>query len=108
MVSTDLPLTAVIGRTQERVATPSTCTVQAPHNAIPQPHFVPIIPSTSRITHSNGVSSSTSTILAAPLIVTVVVIYRSSDFKRKCERASQLKRPAPKTTNWRRSHAQDK
>lgn len=36
----------------------------------------------------------------APLIVTVVVIYRSSDFKRKCECASQLKRPAPKTTTW--------
>jgi hypothetical protein len=27
---------------------PSTCTVQAPHSAAPQPNFVPVMPSTSR------------------------------------------------------------
>ena len=31
---------------QERVAVPSMCTVQAPQSAIPQPSFVPVIPST--------------------------------------------------------------
>jgi hypothetical protein len=37
------------------------CTVQAPQSAIPQPNFVPVIPSTSRNTHNRGVSPSTST-----------------------------------------------
>src|SRR5882762_6946075 len=38
-----LPATAEIGKTHDRVATPSTCTVQAPHSAIPQPNFVPVM-----------------------------------------------------------------
>ena len=37
-----------IGVMHERVATPSICTVQAPHSAMPQPNFVPVMPSTSR------------------------------------------------------------
>ena len=41
-----------IGVMQERVGTPSTCTVQAPHSAMPQPNFVPVMPSTSRNTQS--------------------------------------------------------
>src|SRR5262245_32595150 len=52
---------------QERTATPSTWTVQAPHNAIPQPNFVPVMPSTSRSTQSSGVSPSTSTPCVPPL-----------------------------------------
>src|SRR3954470_1517239 len=59
------------GVTQERVATPSRCTVQAPHRAIPQPNFVPVIPSTSRNTHSKGVSPSTSTLCVVPLTLMV-------------------------------------
>ena len=47
---------------QERVAAPSMCTVQAPHSAIPQPNFVPVMPSTSRKTQSSGKSPSTSTL----------------------------------------------
>jgi hypothetical protein len=42
------------------MATPSMCTVQAPHWAMPQPNLVPVKPSVSRSTHSNGVSGSTS------------------------------------------------
>jgi co-chaperonin GroES (HSP10) len=56
-----------IGVTQERVGAPSTCTVQAPHNVIPQPNFVPVNPSTSRSTQSNGVSPWTSTERSIPL-----------------------------------------
>jgi hypothetical protein len=33
---------------QERVATPSTCTVQAPQSAMPQPNFVPVMPTAKR------------------------------------------------------------
>src|SRR5580693_9432864 len=52
---------------QERIGLPSIWTVQAPHSAMPQPNFVPVMPSTSRSTHSSGVSPSTSTDLTAPL-----------------------------------------
>ena len=60
-----------IGVMQERVATPSTCTVQAPHSAMPQPNFVPVMPSTSRSTQSSGVSPSTSTLCGIPLMLMV-------------------------------------
>src|SRR5262245_919914 len=53
---------------QVRVAAPSTCMVQAPHSAWPQPNLVPVMPSTSRSTHSSGVSPSTSTSWGVPLI----------------------------------------
>ena len=52
---------------QERAGAPSICTVQAPHSAMPQPNLVPVRPSTSRNTHSSGVSSSTSTLCVFPL-----------------------------------------
>ena len=52
----------------ERVGRPPTCTVQAPHMPMPQPNFVPVRPIMSRMTHSSGVSSSTSTETARPLI----------------------------------------
>jgi hypothetical protein len=32
--------------------TPSTCTAQAPQSAMPQPNFVPVMPSTSRNTRA--------------------------------------------------------
>jgi hypothetical protein len=47
---------------QERVASPSMCTVQAPHKAMPHPNFVPVIPSVSRKTHSSGMLGLTSTV----------------------------------------------
>jgi hypothetical protein len=37
-------------------------TVQAPQSAMPQPNFVPVMPSTSRSTQSSGVSPATSTV----------------------------------------------
>src|SRR6476646_10470451 len=59
------------GVTQDRVAAPSTCTVQAPQSAMPQPNFVPVMPSTSRNTQRRGVSPSTSTVRSTPLTLIV-------------------------------------
>src|ERR1700752_449915 len=58
---------------QERTGLPSMCTVQAPHCAMPQPYFVPVIPSISRSTHNNGMSSGASKVLLSPLILSVVM-----------------------------------
>src|ERR1700726_4421002 len=69
MLSTDV--------TQERAGAPSTCTVQAPHSAMPQPNFVPVMPSTSRSTHSKGVSPSTSTERFAPFILSMKAMCHS-------------------------------
>src|SRR2546422_10467076 len=69
MVVIVLPATALAGVTQERIAWPSSCTVHAPQSALPQPNLVPVMPSTSRSTHSIGVSSSTSTVRETPLTV---------------------------------------
>src|SRR4030088_1453978 len=66
-----------IGVMQERVATPSTCTVQAPHSAMPQPNFVPVMPSTSRRTQSNGVSPSTSALCMFSLTLMVKAMMSS-------------------------------
>src|ERR1051325_5632954 len=58
------------GVTQDFTATPSTCTVQTPHWAIPQPNLVPVRLRTSRITQSRGISGSArSTVCFLPLIV---------------------------------------
>jgi hypothetical protein len=46
---------------------PLTITVHAPRSAMPQPNFVPVMPSTSRKTQRSGVSPSTSTLCTLPL-----------------------------------------
>ena len=61
-------LTELTGVMQARRGTPSMCTVHAPHIAIPHPNFVPVSARMSRRTQRSGVSSSTSTVCAAPLI----------------------------------------
>src|SRR6266699_1730296 len=73
MVVIFLPATVDTGVTQERVAAPSTCTVQAPHWAMPQPNLVPVIHRLSRRTQSSGVSAGTSTRRVLPLIVRVIM-----------------------------------
>src|SRR3954451_4443277 len=65
--------TALTGSEQERVAAPSIWTVQAPHWAMPQPYFVPVMPSCSRITHSSGVAGSTSTVWTVPLTLSLAI-----------------------------------
>src|SRR5256884_9084681 len=69
MVVIFLPSTALSGSEHERIGTPLTCTVQAPHCAMPQPYLVPVRPTCSRMTHSRGVVGSTSTSWDLPLIV---------------------------------------
>src|SRR5689334_1123316 len=64
---------------QERVAVPSTCTVQAPHSAMPQPNLVPVMPSTSRNTQSSGVSLSTSTRCVVPFTLMLTAMASASD-----------------------------
>src|SRR4051812_12793118 len=78
MVVTSEPCRLSTVVTQDRVATPSTCTVQAPHWAMPQPNLVPVMPSTSRSTQSSGVSSSTSTLWVLPLILMVKAMLSSN------------------------------
>src|SRR4051812_17658087 len=73
MVVIFLPAASETGIEQERVATPSTCTVQAPHCAMPQPYFVPVRPTCSRITHSSGVVGSTSMLCDCPLMVSATM-----------------------------------
>src|ERR1700716_2246145 len=76
MVVTARPCTAPTGSMQERTGLPSTCTVQAPHCAMPQPNFVPVSPSMSRRTQSSGMSAGASKVFCSPLIVRVVAIKR--------------------------------
>src|SRR5579871_6259973 len=74
MVVTDLPETKETGMAQERTASPSICTVQAPQAAMPQPNLVPVIFRCSRSTHKSGVlASAIVTSLRSPLTVIVSV-----------------------------------
>src|SRR6202008_1736518 len=70
MVVIFFPAAALTGKEQERTGAPSTCTVHAPHCATPQPYFVPVRPTCSRIAHSSGGLSSTSTLYVLPLMDT--------------------------------------
>src|SRR5215831_15417481 len=45
------------------------CTVHAPHSCIPQPNFVPVMPSVSRNTQSRGICGTTSTVCCFPFRV---------------------------------------
>src|SRR5437016_2550428 len=73
MVVIFLPAAAATGVTHERVGWPSSCTVQAPHSAMPQPNFVPVRPTTSRSTHRIGMSDGTSTVTSRPLMFRVAM-----------------------------------
>src|SRR6202158_3977301 len=73
MVVTRLAPTALTPVTHERMGCPSRCTVHAPHKAMPQPNLVPVRPSVSRSTHSNGMSGSTSTSVSLPLTLSLII-----------------------------------
>src|SRR5206468_12343692 len=73
MVVICFPVAAATGVTQERIGRPSTCTVQAPHSAMPQPNLVPVRPITSRSTHKSGMSAGTSTVRTLPLMLNVTM-----------------------------------
>ena len=55
------------GVMQARTASPPTCTVHAPHWAIPQPYLVPVRRRSSRKTQSSGVSGVDVTSRELPL-----------------------------------------
>ena len=67
------------GSWQDRTGLPSASTVQAPHWATPQPYFVPVSPSSSRSTHSRGVSGGELTFTGRPFTSTVVAMAVSAD-----------------------------
>src|SRR5215469_11792384 len=73
IVVTLRPATAEVGVTHERTAAPSTCTVQAPHTAMPQPYLVPVRLSDSRRTQRRGISGGTSTCRGLPLTVNEIM-----------------------------------
>src|SRR5476651_1881513 len=58
---------------QDRITSPLMCTEQAPHWATPQPYFVPVRPTCSRITHKSGVSGSTCTLCTRPLMLSLAM-----------------------------------
>src|ERR1700678_2974697 len=75
-----------IGSRHERTGSPSICTVQAPHCAIPQPNFVPVSPITSRNAHRSGVSAATSKVCRCPLtsiVIDILASHSRSATKRK-------------------------
>src|SRR3979409_1357548 len=73
MVVIFLPAAAETGVEHERTGLPLMCTVQAPHCAMPQPNLVPVSPSSSRITHSSGVSAGCSELTSLPLTTNLVI-----------------------------------
>src|SRR5260221_1099248 len=73
MVVIFLPTAAESGVEQDRAGWPFTCTVQAPHNAMPQPYLVPVMLRWSRRTQRRGVSGSASTDTPLPLTFRVVI-----------------------------------
>src|SRR5512143_425219 len=73
MVVIFLPCASPTGVWHDRWALPSTCTVQEPHMPMPQPYFVPVNLSRSRITQSRGTSGATSTLYDLPLISRLII-----------------------------------
>src|SRR5712691_6907085 len=68
-----LAFTLPTGTEQERTTSPFKCTEQAPHCATPQPYFVPVRPTCSRMTHRSGVSASACTSTVLPLILSFAI-----------------------------------
>ncbi len=69
------PLTALTGMTQERSATPSTMTVQAPHCARPQPNFGPFLSSSFLSAYKSGMPGSLEIVCSTPSTVSVNVFF---------------------------------
>src|SRR5262245_28118378 len=75
-----LAFTDESGIEQERCTSPLMCTEQAPHCATPQPYFVPVSPTCSRITHNSGVSGSACTSRTLPLMLSFAMRSLAKDF----------------------------
>ena len=74
MVVTDLPAISDTCTWHENARLPSTWIVQAPHSPVPQPNFVPVSLSCSRITHSSGVAGGASLDAGRPFTTKFVAI----------------------------------
>src|SRR6478735_4438703 len=75
---------------------PSMWTVQTPQRPIPQPYFVPVNPTCSRITHRSGVSGSTSILYDLPLTVSsIICVFSLAGCCRSVERAFRNARHEP-------------
>src|SRR5712692_11409770 len=74
MVVTDLPWTLETGVRQEHVRPPPMCTMHAPHCPAPQPYLVPVSLSSSRSTHSRGVSSGAALATGLPFTVKLMAM----------------------------------
>src|SRR5579863_9267843 len=89
MVVTERLAARDTGATQDRTGSPSICTVQAPHRAMPQPYLVPVSCKLSRSTQSSGVDGSSSKLAALPLTWNVITC--SSQFRKSiCYRVDTL------------------
>src|SRR3954454_20027244 len=55
------------------------CTMQAPHNPVPQPNLVPVSLRSSRITHNSGVAGGASVAAGLPFTMKFVAIASSLD-----------------------------
>src|SRR5262245_2905315 len=75
MVVIFLPTASETEVWQERTASPLRWTVQAPQRPAPQPNFVPVICSCSRMTHRSGVSLAASTDIFRPLMVRLGIAF---------------------------------
>src|SRR5262249_49444448 len=73
IVLTERPLASLMAMAQEREASPSMWTVQAPHSATPQPNFVPVSPSSSRRYQSSGIEGSPSNDCSWPLTCNLTI-----------------------------------
>jgi hypothetical protein len=96
VVIEDAP-TLSMGVMHERVGAPSICTVHAPQSAMPQPNFVPVMPSTSRNTQRSGVSPSTSRLCVLPLTLIAKGMATSEALSQDQDRFAPLRVFAPLT-----------
>src|SRR5262245_25011393 len=78
----------------ERTGWPSTCTVQAPQSAMPQPNLLPVSPISSRRAHSSGVSPGTSTFWRLPLMSSAIIAPSS------LQGASTTREPPTPLDDW--------
>src|SRR5688572_4779537 len=74
MVVTFLPTADCAVVMHDRTATPSTCTVHAPHWPSPHPNFEPVRPRFSRSTQSSGMSPLTSTLWRLPFTSRAIML----------------------------------
>src|SRR3954468_1400072 len=77
MVVTDLPAISDTWVWQENARLRSMCTMQAPHNPVPQPNLVPVSLRSSRITHNSGVAGGASVAAGLPFTMKFVAIASS-------------------------------